>query len=349
MTALTVGIAILGSGFVSDFYMQGLREVPGQRVLINCSRSAERAAAFASKWGIPESTTDMEVAVRRADVDLVLIGLPNDMHLQATLLVAAAGKHVVCTKPLARSGEEAAEMLAVVERAGVLHGYAETEVFSPAVMRVRQMIESGAVGRIFTMRSREAHSGPHAAHFWDPAHSGGGAFMDMGCHMVEAFRYFLGKGDAPVECIAWGGRMVHLEKTTAEDNAVAMIRFASGALGVAEVSWAALGGLDLRNEVYGERGAAFTDVTRGTPVRAFTTGAAGYLMEKADAESGWVFPVPDEARVYGYQEEMRHFVECVATGKTPRETFADGVVVNRVVDACYRSMQSKKWEAVAWS
>lgn len=313
---------------------------------MNYSRSQERAQAFAERWTIPDSTTKMEDAVNRRDVDLVLIGLPNNIHLDATRIVASAKKHVVCTKPLGRNGAEAKEMLQLVEAAGVLHGYAETEVFSPAVMRVRQMIESGAIGRIFTMRSREAHSGPHAPHFWNPEESGGGALMDMGCHMIEAFRYFLGN-DAPVECIAWGERLVHHDKTTAEDNAVAMIRFQSGALGTAEVSWAALGGLDLRNEVYGDRGAAFTDVTRGTPVRAFTLGGTGYLLEKADAETGWVFPVPDEARVYGYQEEMRHFVECITKGVPPRETYADGYVVNCVVDACYRSMQSKRWEPVA--
>ena len=343
---MVVRIAVLGSGFVSEFYMHGLVEVPGQEVVANYSQSIERARAFAQKWSIPNATDNIAAAVNRDDVDLVLIGLPNDIHLEATRVVTQAKKHVVCTKPLARSGDEAAEMLKLVAEAGVLHGYAETEVFSPAVIRVRQMIEAGAIGRIFTMRSREAHSGPHAPHFWDPARSGGGALMDMGCHMIEAFRYFLGKEDKPMECIAWGERMVHHEKTTAEDNAVAMIRFESGALGTAEVSWAALGGLDLRNEVYGDRGAAFTDVTRGTPVRAFTTGGAGYLLEKADAETGWVFPVPDEARVYGYHEEMRHFVECVAKGQTPRETYADGVAVNRVVDACYRSMKSKKWEPV---
>ena len=341
-----VGIAILGSGFVSEFYMHGLREVPGQQVVVNYSRSGERSRAFAEKWGIPESTTSMEAAVNRGDVDLVLIGLPNDVHLEATRVATRAGKHVVCTKPLARTGAEAAEMLALVRSAGVLHGYAETEVFSPSVMRVRQMIEGGSIGRIFTMRSREAHSGPHAEHFWDPARSGGGALMDMGCHMFEAFRYFVGKEDRPVEAIAWGERLVHHARTTAEDNAVAMVRFASGALGVAEVSWAALGGLDLRNEVYGDRGAAFTDTTRGTPVRAFLTREAGYLLEKADAETGWVFPVPDEARVYGYHEEMRHFVECVAAGRQPRETYADGLAVNRIVDACYRSMKSKHWEAI---
>lgn len=341
-----VGIGVLGSGFVADFYQQGLREVPGQRVVANFSRSPERARAFAERWHIPEWTTSLEGVVGRPDVDLVLIALPNDLHLQATALAARAGKHVVCTKPLARSTAEAAEMLALVEAAGVLHGYAETEVFSPAVMRVRQMIESGSIGRIFTMRSREAHSGPHADHFWDPDRSGGGALMDMGCHMFEAFRYFLGKEDRPLEAVAWGERLVHQARTSAEDNAVAMVRFASGALGVAEVSWAALGGLDLRNEVYGERGAAFTDTTRGTPVRAFLTRDAGYLVEKADAETGWAFPVPDEARVYGYHEEMRHFVECVAAGRQPRETDADGLAVQRIVAACYRSMRSKRWEAV---
>lgn len=343
---MTVNVALLGSGFVAEFYQQGLKEVPDQRVVVNYSRSEARGRAFAERWGIGETTTSLAAAVNRPDVDLVLIALPNQLHLEATRVVTAAGKHVVCTKPLGRNGAEARAMLQLVEQTGVLHGYAETEVFSPAVMRVRQMIEAGAVGRIFTMRSREAHSGPHAAHFWDPAQSGGGAFMDMGCHMVEAFRYFLGKDDPPVECIAWGARLVHHEKTTAEDNAVAMIRFQSGALGTAEVSWAALGGLDLRNEVYGDRGAAFTDVTRGTPVRAFTQGGTGYLLEKADAETGWVFPVPDEARVYGYHEEMRHFVECVATGTPPRESFHDGYVVNCVVDACYRSMESKRWEPV---
>ncbi len=343
---MAVGIAVLGSGFVSEFYMKGLEEVPGQRVVANYSRSADRARAFAEKWGVPHPTTDMAEAVGRPDVDLVLIGLPNFVHLPATRAAVTAKKAVVCTKPLARTSAEASTMLRLVEEAGVFHGYAETEVFSPAVMRVRQMIETGALGRVCTMRSREAHSGPHAPHFWTPEQSGGGALMDMGCHMIEAFRYFLGKEDRPVECVAWGDLLVHRERTSAEDNAVAMIRFASGATGVAEVSWTALGGLDLRNEVYGDRGAAFTDVTRGTPVRAFTQGGTGYVLEKADADSGWVFPVPDEARVYGYHEQMRHFVECVAVGRMPRETYADGVAVNRVLDACYRSIRSKRWEPV---
>jgi predicted dehydrogenase len=343
---VTVRIALLGSGFVSELYMAGLDEVRGHDVVVNYSRTVERARAFGRKWQIPNQTTSLAEAVRRDDVDLVVIGLPNVQHVEATRLATEAGKHVVCTKPLGRNAAEAKEMLDLVERAGVLHGYAETEVFSPAVMRVRTMIDDVAIGRIFTIRSREAHSGPHAAHFWDEQLTGGGALMDMGCHMFEAFRYFLGKDDKPLEVIAWGDRLVHHDRTTAEDNAIAMVRFQSGAMGVAETSWAALGGMDLRNEVYGDKGAAYTDVTRGTPIRAFTLGSAGYLMEKASADTGWVFPQPDEARVYGFHEEMRHFVECVAKGEMPRETYHDGYAVNVMMDAAYRSMKSKRWEPI---
>ncbi|MDN4076020.1 Gfo/Idh/MocA family protein [Fictibacillus terranigra] len=343
---MEVGIAILGSGFVSDFYMNGLKEVVGHKVVVNYSRSEKRAKQFAEQWNIPNWTSNMEEAVKREDVQLVLIGLPNDVHLQATRTAANAKKNVVCTKPLGRNAAEAKEMLDLVKKAGVLHGYAETEVFSPAVIRVRELIEAGGIGNIFSLRSREAHSGPHAPQFWDPEKTGGGALMDMGCHMFEAFRYFLGKENKPVECIAWGDNLVHKEKTTAEDNAVAMIRFESGAVGVAEVSWAALGGMDLRNEVYGDKGSAFTDITRGTPIRAFTTGSAGYVMEKATTDNGWIFPVPDEARVYGYHEEMKHFVECIAENKMPRETYEDGYTVNQIMDACYKSMKTKKWEKI---
>ena len=343
---MAVRIALLGSGFVSELYMLGLDEVRGHDLVVNYSRSAERAREFGQRWRIPHQSTDLAAAIERDDVDLVVIGLPNVQHLEATRLACQAGKHVVCTKPLGRNAAEARQMLDLVEAAGVLHGYAETEVFSPAVMRVRRMIDDGAIGRIFTIRSREAHSGPHAAHFWDADLTGGGALMDMGCHMFEAFRYFLGKDDPPVEVVAWGDRLVHHERTTAEDNAIAMVRFRSGAMGVAETSWAALGGMDLRNEVYGDKGAAYTDVTRGTPVRAFTLGSAGYLMEKASADTGWVFPQPDEARVYGFHEEMRHFVESVAHNEMPRETYHDGYVVNVMMDAAYRSMRSKRWEPI---
>lgn len=337
-----VRIALLGAGFVSDFYMQGLREVPGQEVAAVYSQTKERAAAFAEKWNLGHTTDRMEEAIEQGD--LVIIGLPNFVHKKAALAAARAGKPVVCTKPLARNADEAREMLEAVEAAGVMHGYAETEVFSPAVIQARRLIESGAVGKVLTVRSREAHSGPHAGWFWDPDLAGGGALVDMGCHCIAAARYFFGKDDAPVEVLAWGATLHH--DTTAEDNAVALLRFAGGGLAQIEVSWTARGGLDLRNEVFGSDGAVFTDVTRGTPVRAFTRASAGYIVEKAETDTGWVFPCVDEAGVYGYREEMRHFVDCVASGQRPRETFLDGYITNVILDAAYRSLQSRQWEKI---
>jgi predicted dehydrogenase len=103
--------------------------------------------------------------------------------------------------------------------------------------------------------------------------------------------------------------------------------------------------MELRNEIYGTLGRIVTDTT-STRIRAFVQEPAGYLMEKADADIGWVFPIPDEARVYGYHEEMRHFVECYVSRTEPRETFVDGYVVNCVLDAAYRSMKTGVWEKV---
>ena len=107
-------------------------------------------------------------------------------------------------------------------------------------------------------------------------------------------------------------------------------------------------GLDLRNEIHGSDGSIFTDVTRGTPIAAFTTKSAGYVVEKADIDFGWTRPLPEEAFAYGYQAEMRHFVECVRDGVAPRETYEDGYVVSCILDAGYRSMRSNKWIRVKY-
>ncbi|MDB5057051.1 MAG: Gfo/Idh/MocA family oxidoreductase [Chloroflexi bacterium] len=338
-----VRIGLLGCGFVATFFMQGLSEVPGQQVVAVYGRDEEKARAFAERWRIPQSTSDMLAVADNPEVDLILIALPNKLHLEAVRLAAAHNKHVVCTKPLGRNAHEARQMLEAVERAGVLHGYAETEVFSPAVIRAKGLVDEGAVGRVLTVRSREAHAGPHAAHFWDVEEAGGGALLDMGCHTIEAARYFIGKDVRPVEVLAWGDTFVHTDKTSAEDNAVVLLRFENGALGQSELSWTARGSLDLRNEVYGTDGSIFTDVTRSTPITAFVRSTGSYVLEKAESDTGWIFPLPDEARVYGYHEEMKHFVECVARHEMPRETFADGLAVNVIIDAAYQSIREHRW------
>jgi predicted dehydrogenase len=338
-----VSIAMIGSGFVAEFYMQGLANVAGGQVVVNYSRSKTRAKEFARRWSIPESSTDLGKLVARSDIDLYIIALPNEAHLPVSLDLSRAKKNQVCTKPLARTRKEAKAMLDAAKRSGALHGYAETEVFAPCVVRARQAIEQGGVGRVLWVRSRESHSGPHSPHFWDVEKTGGGAMNDLACHTIEAARYFFGKQDKIVEVLAWGANLVHRDKTKGEDNALLLLKFSSGGIGHCELSWTTKGGLDLRNEIHGSDGSIFTDVTRGTPIAAFTTSSAGYVVEKADIDFGWTRPLPEEAFAYGYQAEMRHFVECVREGATPRETYEDGYIVNCILDAGYQSMRSNKW------
>lgn len=341
-----IRIGLLGCGFVADFYMNGLRDIPDQETVIAYSRSKEHAKAFTEKWKVPHWTTEMVKVVEKLEVDLVVIALPNFLHKEAALLACKAEKNLVCTKPLGRNSREAKEMWEAAKRAGVLHGYAETEVFSPAVMKAKEVIERGGIGDVLWVRSREAHYGPHSSWFWDPSLSGGGAMLDMGCHCVAASRYFIGKKVRAVEALAWGETLVH--PVRCEDNALLLVKFEGKQLGQAEVSWSSRGGLDLRNEVYGTQGALFTDVTRGTPITVFTLTSAGYVVEKAEANKGWVIPCVDEARTYGYHEEMRHFVECLKTGRSPRETFEDGYICNAIIDAGYKAMKTRKWERIEY-
>ena len=344
----TVNIAMLGSGFVAEFYMQGLANVNGQQVLVNYSRTQKRAEQFARRWRIPAWSLRMDEVIARDDIDLFVIALPNEEHLPAATSLARARRHQVCTKPLARDRQEAKSMRDAARKAGALHGYAETEVFAPCVVKAREMIESGGIGRVLWVRSRESHSGPHSPHFWDIKKTGGGALNDLACHCIEAARYFHGKENSVVEVMAWGANLVHHTKTKGEDNALLVLKFSSGGIAHCELSWTTKGGLDLRNEIHGSEGSLFTDVTRATPITSFTPKAAGYVIEKADIDFGWTRPLPEEAFAYGYQAEMRHFVECVRDGQTPRETYDDGYIVNCILDCGYQSMRSNKWVRVKY-
>jgi predicted dehydrogenase len=345
----TINIAMLGSGFVAEFYLQGLANVNGQQVAVNWSRSGERARVFAGRWGIPESSTDLDAVIARDDIDLFVIGMPNEEHMPVALQLARAKRNQVCTKPLGRNRAEAKRMLDAARASGCMHGYAETEVFAPAVVKARETIENGGIGRVIWVRSRESHSGPHSAHFWDVEKTGGGAMNDLACHCIEAARYFFGKDDQVAEVMAWGDTFVHHDKTKGEDNALLVLKFASGGIGHCELSWTTKGGLDLRNEIHGSEGSIFTDVTRGTPIGSFTSRPSGYVIEKADIDFGWTRPLPEEAFAYGYQAEMRHFVDCARDRCMPRETYEDGYIVNCILDAGYESMRGKRWVRVEYA
>ena len=228
-----IGVGILGSGFIAETYADSILDVRNAELVACSSRSFERATAFAKKWG-PKVTAHKDIDALCADpkVELVVIALPNEIHLEAVRTAAKHGKAVICTKPLARTGKEAQEILDIVKRAGIWHGYAECAVFSPNIAKAHQMIQAGGIGNLLTMRAREAHSGPHAPHFWNAELAGGGALLDMGCHTVESARHFFGKDNKITEVFAWGATLVHGDKTSGEDTAVALLKFDSASAAV---------------------------------------------------------------------------------------------------------------------
>jgi predicted dehydrogenase len=337
-----VGIGMLGSGFIGEFHTLGLRYVPDARVVANYGAGVDRRAAFAERFG-SRPFDSIEGVCADPEVDLVVVSLPNHLHVEAVRAAAAHGKAVACTKPLGRNAIEAVEMLGLVQDAGVFHAYLENVVFGSEMIRMREMVEAGAIGRPLTFRAREGHSGPHAAHFWDAELAGGGAMLDMASHGVEAARYVFGKDAAVRDVFAWGATLVHGDRTTGEDNAIIVVRFEDGRAATMDVSWSSKGGLEGRFEVYGEAGRIIQDMT-STPLRAFIERPAGYIGEKADADTGWVFPVPDETHVHGHDAMMQHVIEAFRAGTPPRETFEDGVIVNAILDAAYRSMKSGRLE-----
>lgn len=340
------GITMLGSGLIGLFYTMTLH---GQRkrdlVKVVFSRDEKRAQQFAREWKIPKATNNLAQAINDPSTDCVVIGVPNHMHEEAIALAAKAGKAILCTKPLGRTAAEAKRMLDMVEKAGVFHGYLEDLVYTPKTLKAIHSVQQGALGDVLWVRSRETHPGPHSAWFWDNEQAGGGAIIDMGCHCVEIIRNFVGKHIKPVEVMCWADTLVH--PIAAEDHGIGLIRFANGAMGQFEVSWAFRGGMDLRDEVAGTQGTIWLNHFLRTGFEMFTTGeSGGYVAEKAERESGWLFPVGDEVNELGYVHMFAEMFEAWDEKQAPMETFYDGYVVNAILDACYKSARTKLWEPV---
>jgi len=339
-------IAMLGAGLIGTFYTMALHGARSRdQVHVLYSRSLDHAQKFAQEWKIPRATADLADAINDPAVEVVVVGLPNSQHEQAVTLAAKAGKAVLCTKPLARNGAEAKRMLDAVEKAEVFAGYLEDLVYPPKTLKALQSVRGGALGRVLWARSRETHPGPHSDWFWNKEVSGGGAIVDMGCHCIELSRNFIGKDIRPLEVMCWAATQVH--PIEAEDSAVGLVRYANGAIGQFEVSWTFRGGMDLRDEVSGTEGTIWLNHWLRTGLEMFTAvGEGGYIAEKAESQTGWLFPVGDEVGGLGYRDMLVDMLDAFESRRAPRETFYDGYVVNAIMDAAYKSVESKKWEPV---
>jgi predicted dehydrogenase len=332
-----VKVGIIGSQFEADIHAESFRILPDEaEVVAVASPTPGHAERFAQRHGISRFFTDYRQLLAEPDIEMVTITAPNSLHAAITVAAAQAGKHVVCEKPLCMTLEEADLMIDTCRRQGVLLLYAEELFFTPKYVKAKQMADEGAFGKVYLVKQAEKHFGPHAAWFWDVERSGGGVFMDMGCHGIAFCYWFLGRPRiATVYCQM--ATHVHADKTRGEDDSICILEFENGAKALIEDSWARRGGMEDRIEVYGEGGVSYADLHMGNALPTYSEYGYGYAVEKAPTTKGWTWPVFEELWNYGFPQEMRHFARCVRGKETPQATGEDGRLVQEVLYAGYHS------------
>ena len=390
MARKRLGVGIVGAGFIANFHIRswiGVRDADILGIVDPQEESAAKAAKVARRLGVGDAKVFKSVTEMVADptIDAVWICAPNFTRLEIMKEIVNAvesGKGeligVACEKPLGRNVAEARKMLELVQKAGILDGYLEDQLFTPAVMRGKEIIwarGASTTGRPYLARAAEEHGGPHMPWFWDGELQGGGVINDMMCHSVETARFILTppgadrnsltpvKVNAYTTCLKWQqkqyakilkdtskGTLDYINRP-AEDFGRALIEYRDekGQTLVVEctTSWSFVGaGLRLSLELLGpEYSLAINTLDTGLKI-FFSRNVKGKegedLVEKQNAEMGLMPVVANEESEYGYEAENRHMVRSFLAGKRPDENFSDGVNVTELLMAAYMSAEQDK-------
>jgi predicted dehydrogenase len=331
-----MGVGLTGTGWVGAVHARALRRVPGARLRAVVSRDRDRGEAFAREHGIERVYTDHRALLDDRDVEAVCVGLPNHLHAPVVLDAALAGKHVICEKPIATNLEEAEHMVAACRDAKVMLAVAVELCFVPKFVRAKELVEAGALGRVYQVHQREQHAGPHSPWFYTREEAGGGILMDMGCHSIEVSRWLLGR-PAVRAVYALMSNQIH-PASPLEDHATLLVEMEGGATALLEPSWALKGGMESHLNILGTEGVLYADLLRGTGMRMFSErGVADAPLETIH----WSTPDADWLWGNGYPQEMEHFLRCARSGERPRVSGEDGLVQMEVSYAAYHSAATR--------
>lgn len=384
----TLGVGIIGAGFIGHFHArawQGVRDADIVAVSSLDRSSAQALGREIEHLGVGHDVAaydDVAELVRDPRVDAVWVLTPNFTRLAVVSAIAdevisgrAALTGIAIEKPLGRTVAEAREVLGLVKKAGLLHGYLENQVYSPSITRAHELLwKRGAKsGTPYLARAAEEHSGPHSTWFWNGVDEGGGVLNDMMCHSVEAGRYLLTPpGVNPTEwlrpvsvsatigSLKWGRPayarqlsatypgVVDYTKTPSEDYAHAVFEFLNGdgepVIVEATTSWSYVGaGLRLSFELLGPEYSMQSN-TLDTESKIFFSRALQQdegedMVEKQNAEQGLMPIVSDEAVSYGYTGEDAALATAFLRGEQPLESLDNGLDVVELLMAAYRSAE----------
>lgn len=351
-------VAIAGTGF-GERYAIGLKAHPEVELVAVFSRRVERAAAMADRFDIPTYTRDFEDLLRIPYLDAIAIVTPNSTHADFAYQAIRARKHVICDKPLALSGEDAARLYRAAEAAGVRHVTFVPYRFSPAAVAVKGAAASGQAGRTISVSASwgvDMRNEPLRWRFQRRL-SGAGVVADLGAHVLDLLIWWAGPirrvlgrckmlvAERPLEA---GGR---IRPVDVPDECWALLEFATG-IGSVKLSWNAK--RDQQIEVEGDRGKLLYQ----SPSLLQWLEGEGEFSPSARIElapgSARATDLPLQSRSFATPEQalarmFRDIVAYLQGGDKPDcvATFRDGVEVMRVIDAIEQSNESGNWVEVS--
>lgn len=376
MPGKTLRVAMVGHAFMGAAHSQAWRTAPHffelplrPELAVLVGRDAGRAAQAAERLGWQESATGWRAVVEREDIDLVDICTPGDSHAEIAIAALRAGKHVLCEKPLANTLAEAEAMAdAAAQADGVRAMVGFTYRRVPAIGLARRLVAEGRLGRIRHVRAQYLQdwlSDPDAPWSWrlDKERAGSGALGDIGAHIVDATQYVTGQRLTSVS----GATETFVEErplpgggtgeVTVDDAAMFLGRLGNGALATYEATRFALGRRNsLRIEINGDRGSLAFDLEDlnvlhfydGTETRA-TAGFRRILVTEPEHPyiAAWWPPGHGLGYEHGFTHQVADLVTAIAEGTDPAPSFADGLQVQRVLDAVERSAADRaQWTEV---
>jgi len=372
----TIGIGMVGHAFMGAVHSHAWRSVHRffdpplvPRLAVLGGRDETRAKAAAEKFGWEDVETDWRKLVARDDVGLVDVCTPGDSHAEIAIAALAAGKHVLCEKPLANSVAEAEAMAEAARRArerGVRAMVAFNYRRVPALAHARKLVAGGALGEIRHVRSvylQDWLSDPQAPMTWRlrKESAGSGSLGDLGAHIVDAAQFVTGELITGVSALTntfvkqrpseTGGT----DEVTVDDAALFLARLSGGAVATFEATRFALGRKNaMRLEINGSKASLAFDFESMNELQWYegTGTEAGFrrvlVTEPQHPYIGAWWP---PGHILGYEHTFTHevadFLDAIGAGTDPAPSFDDGLRVQRVLDAVEKSAAAEaNWTSV---
>ena len=308
-----LGVVLVGTGFATQYlHLPRLVQIPQAHPVAIVSRNMERAKVLARQFGVEACYTDLDEALKRDDVHLVDINVPTYLHKENVVRAAAAGKHVLCEKPMAQTLAEADEMIEAAKRAGTKLMIAHVLRFVPEYLKVKELADAGCLGNVVAARAvripgpgypwegmpKESRALPH----WKAEAAKGGGILDLQIHDIDYLRFLF---NTQVETVcAVGGRLA--EKTVdALDHAFANIKLRDGRVWHVTSSWVRpIECPFIQNlELYGSEGYLVLDNLNSPPLTLYSNDGTVSRIEPRGTD--------------GIHAEIQHFVNCILHNKAP--------------------------------